>query len=172
MSENRSKSKRGYLKYIGILFLLLGLIILSIIYSPVIKAYIDYKLYPFPNKEIKIELTNGSDNITTDISKDTDTVFVDKDFGLYIPKIKANAKVIKNIDPNNYNAYRNALVHGVVHAKGTSHQMNQVMFSFAHSTVNFYERRQYNIYFYLLGQLEENDLVYVSYQGRSILTKY
>ena len=35
----------------------------------------------------------------------------------------------------------------------------------AHSAVNFYERRKYNVYFYLLDELDKGDEIYVSYQG-------
>lgn len=165
MLKEKSRSKRGYLKYIGILLLLLGLSILVFTYYPAIKAYIDYKLSP-PPKKIAIQIGNDGEEITKDINKDTEIVFVDNDFGLYIPKIKANAKVIKNVDPYNEEIYTNALIYGVAHAKGTSTpNSNGNVFLFAHSAVNFYERRKYNVYFYLLRELEKEDEIYVSYEG-------
>ncbi len=164
MSEEKSKSKVGYSKYLGILLLFVGFGVLFFTYQPVIWSYFDYYIAPKPIEKIKVEIVKEEDEITTEIKKDTEVVFVDKDFGLYIPKIKANAKVIKNVDPYNFDEYRKALIYGVVHAKGTA-LPNEVgnAFLFAHSTVNFYERREYNVYFYLLGELEKDDPIYVSY---------
>ena len=168
MSEEKSKkSIAGYLKIIGVLLLLLGILIVVYTFQPFIFSYLDYKFTPEPDKNIKIELTKEGEDITTDIKKDTEVVIVDNEFGLYIPKIQANAKVIKNIDPYDYDAYRNALIYGVVHAKGSAVPSEPGnVFLFAHSTVNFYESRKYNVYFYLLGELEKDDSIYVSYQGR------
>lgn len=166
MSEEKSKSKVGYSKYLGILLLLIGFGVLFFTYQPVIWSYLDYYLSPKPVSEVKVEIAQEEEEITTEIKKETEVVFVDNNFGLYIPKIKANAKVIKNVDPYDFDAYRNALVYGVVHAKGTA-VPNEVgnVFLFAHSTVNFYERRDYNVYFYLLGELEKDDPIYVSYDS-------
>ena len=165
MLKEKSRPKGGYLKYIGILLLLLGLSILIFTYYPAIRAYIDYKLLP-PPKETAVQIVNEGEQITKEINKNTEIVFVDNDFGLYIPKIKANAKVIKNVDPYNEDIYINALIYGVAHAKGTSTpNSNGNVFLFAHSAVNFYERRKYNVYFYLLRELEKDDEIYVSYEG-------
>lgn len=165
MLKEKNRSKRGYLKYIGILLLLLGLSILIFTYYPAIRAYIDYKLSP-PPKEATVQIVNEGEQITKEINKDTEIVFVDNNFGLYIPKIKANAKVIKDVDPYNKDIYINALIYGVAHAKGTSTpNSNGNVFLFAHSAVNFYERRKYNVYFYLLRELEKEDEIYVSYEG-------
>jgi len=164
--EEKSKSKVGYLKYLGILLLLVGITILFFTYQPLIRSYFDYKFSPKPIEEVKVEIIKEDEEITTEIVKDTEIVFVDNNFGLYIPKIQANAKVIKNVNPYDYDAYRNALIYGVVHAKGTAlPNENGNVFLFAHSTVNFYERRKYNVYFYLLGELKKDDPIYVSYQG-------
>ena len=166
--EERSKKLRGgYLGYIGILLLTAGLVFLLITYFPLIKAYFNYWFSPAP-QEAEIKVIEQDDEITqsSDIKEDTEVVFVDKDFGLYIPKIKANAKVIANVDPYIEDEYINALRYGVAHASGTSfpNQSGNV-FLFAHSAVNFYERNKYNVYFYLLNELEEGDDIYVSYKG-------
>lgn len=167
MSEEKSKkSIAGYLRIIGVLLLLLGVLIVVYTFQPLIFSYIDYKLTPEPKKEIEVELIKGDQEITTDIKKDTEVVFVDNQFGLYIPKIQANSKVIKNIDPYDYDAYHNALISGVAHAKGSAVPSESGnVFLFAHSAVNFYERRKYNVYFYLLGELKKDDPILVAYQG-------
>lgn len=166
MSEEKSKSKVGYSKYFGILLLLVGVAILFFTYQPLIWSYFDYKFSPKPVEEIKVEVTPKGEEITTEIEKDTEIVFVDHNFGLYIPKIQANAKVLKNVDPYNEERYSTALIYGVAHAKGSAFpNENGNVFLFAHSAVNFYERRKYNVYFYLLNELVKDDPIYVSYQG-------
>ena len=161
------KLRGGYLKYLGILLLTVGFVFLLITYFPLIKTYFNYWFFPAP-QEAEVKVVEEDDEITqsSDINEDTDIVFVDKDFGLYIPKIKANAKVISNVDPYIEDEYIKALRTGVAHASGTSfpNQSGNV-FLFAHSAVNFYEQNKYNVYFYLLNELEEGDDIYVSYKG-------
>ena len=70
MSEEKSKkSIAGYLRIIGILLLLLGILIVVYTFQPLIFSYIDYKLTPEPDKEIEVELIKGDQEITTDIKK-------------------------------------------------------------------------------------------------------
>jgi sortase A len=94
---------------------------------------------------------------------------LDTDFGIVIPKLGANAKVIPDVDPYNSRAYQIALTKGVAHAKGTGKpgQPGNV-FLFSHSSVNFYEATRYNSIFYLLTKMEAGDEVNLYYQG----TKY
>lgn len=164
MSKERDnkKEKVGYLKYIGILLLLSGLTVLMLTFYPIISAYLRYYFKPEPQKEVRIEAV---ENIQ--IYEEEEIVFLDNDFGLYIPNIGANAKVVKNVDPYNEDEYTNALYSGIAHAKGTSTPDKEGnVFLFAHSAVNFYEKRKYNIYFYLLGELKKDDPIYISYEGK------
>lgn len=168
VKEVFKKLKGGYLKYLGILLFVIGFVFLLITYLPLIKAYLNYWFSPSPlDADVKVIEENNEDiTESKDIKKDTDIVFVDRDFGLYIPKIKANARIIKNVDPYDKDEYIKALENGVAHAGGSSfpNQSGNV-FLFAHSAVNFYEQRKYNVYFYLLGELEKGDDIYVSYDG-------
>ena len=80
-------------------------------------------------------------------------------------------KVVKDVDPFNEKEYINALQTGVAHSKTTTTPNKQGnVFLFAHSAVNFYERNMYSVYFYLLGELEKEDEIFVSYEG--IIYKY
>lgn len=169
MSEEGSKkgNKVGYLKYLGILLLLGGLSVLIFTFYPILKAYFTFYFNPEPVKEVRVDNEDGVDsNDTEEDTQDDDIVFLDNNFGLYIPKINANAKVIENVDPYDEDEYTNALYSGVAHAKGSSTpNVNGNVFLFAHSAVNFYERGKYNIYFYLLGKLKKDDPIYISYDG-------
>ncbi|HLD24374.1 MAG TPA: sortase [Patescibacteria group bacterium] len=94
---------------------------------------------------------------------------IDTDFGVVIPKLGANAKVMANVDPYNSREYQVALTKGVAHAKGTGTPgVHGNIFLFSHSSVNFYEASRYNSVFYLLTKLEAGDDIEVYYQG----TKY
>ncbi len=88
------------------------------------------------------------------------------DFGIVIPKIEANAKIIANVDPYDSRVYQRALTQGVAHAKGTSVPgVAGNMFLFSHSSVNFYDATRYNSIFYLLSKLEIGDTIDTYYKG-------
>lgn len=92
---------------------------------------------------------------------------VDTDFGIIIPKIAANAKIVPNIDPGSYDEYIGALKIGVAHAWGTSFPgEGGNIYLFAHSTDNFWNIGRYNAVFYLLKELTLGDEIDVFYQGR------
>ncbi len=166
IEETKSSSnKRGYLRYVGILLLFVGCTFLFVTYKPLIFAYFSYVFTP-SEETLPLKISSDNNEVTKIITKSTETIFVDKDFGIYIPKIKANAKVISNVNPVDKEAYNSALSQGIAHAEGTS-LPNQTgnTFLFAHSAVNFYEQRNFNVYFYLLNELENGDPIYISYNS-------
>jgi len=167
LKEKDTKTKKiGYPKCLGILLLLTGLTVLILTFYPIISAYLKYYFNPEPQKEVRVETVEEKDDDTQE-EEDEEIIFLNKDFGLYIPKIGTNTKVIKNVDPYKRDEYINVLYTGVAHAKGSSTpNRSGNVFLFAHSTVNFYERRKYNVYFYLLSELDKDDSIYVSYEGQ------
>ena len=91
---------------------------------------------------------------------------IDKDFGIVIPKIGANSKIIPNVDPFNSGIYQTALTKGVAQAKGTvTPDRIGNMFLFSHSSANILEASRYNSVFYLLSKLETNDEIYIYYKN-------
>lgn len=94
---------------------------------------------------------------------------VDENFGIIIPKIRANSKIIANVDPYNEKEYQVALTKGVAHAKGTAFpgQTGNV-FIFSHSSENFYEALRYNSIFYLLNKMEKGDEIGIYYKKNKI----
>lgn len=133
----------------GIFLITLSLIFFIFIFLPVFKVEINYSL----NKPKTIN----------------QIIPIDKDFGIVIPKIGANSKIIPNVDPYNSYIYQQALTKGVAQAKGTSNpSTNGNMFLFSHSSVNLLEAGRYNSIFYLLSKLEKDDEIYIYYKG----TKY
>lgn len=92
---------------------------------------------------------------------------VDSQFSIVIPKIGANTKIIKNVDPFNSKEYQQALTSGVAHAKNSATpDKNGNTFIFAHSAGNWYQANQYNAVFYLLNKLTKGDEIIVYYQDK------
>lgn len=140
----------------GIILISLALLIILATFYPIIKNEINYAA----TKEEKI-----------DPSKQALTP-VDEEFAVVIPKIRANSKIIANVNPFNAKEYQYALTKGVAHAKGTAlpGEVGNV-FIFSHSSVNFYEATRYNSIFYLLSKLEKGDEVYIFYKGQKFIYK-
>ncbi|MDP3998057.1 MAG: sortase [bacterium] len=91
----------------------------------------------------------------------------DEEFGIVIPKIGANAKVLENVNPLDSQEYQRALTKGVAHAKGTATPgKNGNIFIFSHSSANFYEAGRYNSIFYLLNKMEKGDEIYLFYKKK------
>lgn len=132
----------------GGLLIIFSLLLFFYIFAPVAKVEVNYALNKPKNLEIKP---------------------VDKDFGIVIIKIGANAKIIPQVDPYNTNIYQAALTKGVAQAKGTAFP-DKIgnMFLFSHSSANLLEAARYNSVFYLLSKLEKNDEIDIYYKQ----TKY
>jgi LPXTG-site transpeptidase (sortase) family protein len=134
--------------FIGGFLVIIALFIPLNTFSPVLKAEISYQFSP---------KKNISQNI----------VPVDPEFSLIIPKINANSKVIKNVDPFNSKVYQKALTQGVAHASGSATpDKSGNVFIFAHSAGNWYQANQYNAVFYLLNKLVKGDIITIYYQKK------
>lgn len=92
---------------------------------------------------------------------------IDPEFSIVIPKIAANARVIKNVNPADADDYLDKLQFGVAHAAGTylPGQGGHV-FLFAHSTDYVWNIGTYNAVFYLLYKLNVGDEVNIFHEGR------
>lgn len=135
--------------FIGLCFLVAGVVIPVLTFYPVLKEEIRYTAITRPKnaqKRAKIKPINT-------------------DFGIVIPKINANAKIVLNVNPYHEQIYQKALTQGVAHAEGTSlpGQIGNT-FIFAHSSGDWYTANRYNSIFYLLNKLEKNDEISIYYQ--------
>jgi sortase A len=139
------------MKYLlGIGLILFALVIFGGTFIPIIRQEIDFRLNKYDSpQEIK--------QVTP----------VDTDFGIMIPRIQANAKVIKDVDPFISTEYQVALTRGVAHAKGSSlpGQPGNI-FLFSHSAVDFLNATKYNSIFYLLTKLEKDDSIKLIYEEK------
>lgn len=126
--------------FLGNLLIVLSLVILIFIYYPIFLTY-------FNPPSLKEEFKEG--------------------FYITIPKIKAQAKVITNVDPWNETVYRSQLKKGVAHAKGTvlPGQAGS-SFLFAHSSDSPWNLSRYNTIFLRLGEVEEGDQIIINKEGQ------
>ncbi|OGK14130.1 hypothetical protein A3H80_04715 [Candidatus Roizmanbacteria bacterium RIFCSPLOWO2_02_FULL_37_19] len=159
-STDRDNPKRiqrlsSYLIYFGILLIVIACAIFLFTFFPVIR------------EEIKYQTITTKDGTQKKVIRP-----VDEEFGIVVPKIGANAKIIANVDPYTEKIYQRALTKGVAHAKGTvTPDKVGNMFLFAHSSGNFYEANRYNSVFYLLTKIEKGDSIYIFYKGEKYTYK-
>ena len=144
--EKTKKDKQVFSiqKLIGAVLIALALFIPLKTYWPVLKAEVIYQVTKKDNQAINTKLVEVTP--------------VDSSFSIIIPKINANAKVVRNVNPYEPKEYQKALTQGVAHASGTAtpDQFGNV-FIFAHSATNWYQANQYNAVFYLLNKLKSGD---------------
>lgn len=150
---------------LGLGFIGLSLIALLAIFYPTISNEIKYRFSP-PDSEAEVVLTQ----VKNSEEEKKYIVAADPFFSIVIPKIGANAKVIKDVDAQDSRVYQKALTEGVAHAKNTA-LPGQVgnTFLFAHSSDNFVAANRYNSIFYLLNKLEEGDEIYLIFNRRKYI---
>ncbi len=132
----------------GIILVVISLVILVATYFPLLKNEVNYKINK-NNTENKNEINP-----------------INTDFGLVIPKLDINVKVIKNINPYDANIYQKALTQGVAHAQGSALPGETGnIFIFSHSSENFYDAIRFNSIFYLLSKLIIGDSITLYFEG-------
>jgi len=153
------------LVFAGVFLVGFSVVLFLLIFYPVLKEEIRYKVSDKPT-DVVISMDDGEHKKGEDHMNPVDT-----DFGIVVPKINANAKVIENVDPYNSWEYQQSLTQGVAHAKGSSVPGEDGnVFIFAHSSDNFYNANRYNSVFYLLNKLEISDYFYLIKD--SVIYKY
>lgn len=172
-----------FVRFVGYLFIFIGLLIAVLIIEPVLGEESKYRLNQiFGRQHILPQVITslsqeGSGQSVNDsnsssfgdimLGSSETIVPVSTDFGIVIEKINANAKVVANVDPSSERDYSQALASGVAHAKGTKFPGETGnIYLFSHSVDAPWNIVRYNAIFYLLGKLEVNDRVILFYQGR------
>ena len=149
--KRKNNFSRFYFIIAGLILILVALAIPVSTFTPVLKSEIDYQLNKKNTKAVEI-------------------VPSDLNFSIVIPKINANSKIIKDVDPFDSKIYQSALTQGVAHAKGTSTpDKSGNTFIFAHSAGNWYQANQFNAVFYLLNKLETGDEIIIYYQSQKYI---
>lgn len=151
---------------LGIVLVFFSVVILGFTFYPVALVEIQYRFNP-PNPRAVAATASGA------IPSGQPVILpVDENFGIVIPKIGANAKVVANVNPYDSRAYQTALTKGVAHAKGTVFpgEVGNI-FIFSHSSANFYEAGRYNSIFYLLDKMENGDEIDLFYNKQKFTYK-
>lgn len=130
-------------------------------YSPLVRANL-------PNDTNVIKATNtenvvNNEQVSSSKSENSD-IFIN------IPKIAANALIIKDVDPFNKKEYEEALKRGVAQATGTGLPgEGKTIYLFAHSTSADIFVPQYNAVFYKLEKLAAGDTIELKTSTQSLI---
>lgn len=144
---------------------LMGIIYLFYLYGPLFQAIIRYKYSQSFQQTFDKALSNG----------DTQPVFIEKvaqndDFKIEIPKILATTDIVANVPPFESSEYLKALRdQKVAQAQGSGlpgESLGKSIYVFAHSTSQGLIEVRNNAVFYLLGELTNNDLVFIKYKDK------
>lgn len=155
----------------GIALVVVAACILYFTFEPAIQEEVKYyvssrdvAVVPITHEEAQKE-----EGVNAKTGEESALLPVDEDFGIVIPKITANAKVLPDVNWKDSAVYQRALTQGVAHAAGTALPGEEGnVFIFAHSGVDFYEANRYNAVFYLIGKLEAGDTIYLFYKGKRL----
>ncbi|MDP4009728.1 MAG: sortase [Candidatus Shapirobacteria bacterium] len=156
--SNPSGFKR-FLFYFGNCLFVLSFIYFVYLYWPLSVSLVKYKLALNSFNPQKAETVIYSAPIIDS-----------KVFNIQIPKILATADVVPNVSPFDQNEYMNVLKNNVVaHAKSTAFPgdgKGKSIYIFAHSSGQGVGGARNNPVFYLLGQLKNDDEVFVNFKGQ------
>ena len=155
---NNPPAKERKLFYFGTFIFFLAIGYFCYLYWPLTLSFIAYE------SGGKISLTK------TQIEQEIGTTNVPvEEFSLKIPKIGAEANVVKNVSPFDKNEYLPILENDLVaqaQNSGLPGDKSKSIYLFAHSTKQGLQMVRSNSVFYLLGQLRSNDPIFIRYNGK------
>ncbi|HWS48679.1 MAG TPA: sortase [Candidatus Methanoperedens sp.] len=141
--------------YIANMLLFSAIIYCTYLYTPLISAVLKYK--------------TAKPEIKTNIIVDEQ---VSDKYVIQIPKILAYSQVVENVSPFDKAEYDRVLKNNVVaQAKDTDKPgsgAGSSIYIFAHSTNNNLGMLRSNAVFYLLGELQNEDIIYINYQQKEL----
>lgn len=158
------------LRWIGNFLVLSAVAGVVLTFAPAIQAEITYRNNQATNTHFVVSGDPPPVNLLAQEQRVLEISPLDANFGMIIPKIGANARIIDNVDANSYDIYIKALQNGIAHAAGTVYpgQVGNAYF-FAHSVGNFWEVSRWNAVFYLLKELTPGDEVNIFYKGKRFI---
>lgn len=157
----------GKIYWIGIALIVVSVLFLLWNFYPIL--WEEGRYYFGKNKEAIVVTQKEAAALSIESNNKDLLTPVDENFGIVIPKISANTKVIADVDSSNSVEYQRALTKGVAQARGSANPGEEGnVFIFSHSGIDFYEANRYNAIFYLLNKLEKGDEIYLFFQGEKI----
>ncbi len=181
---SRAYHKAFLVRFLTYFFILTGFVTILLVAEPVVLAEFNYRKNELLGKKFvlptQIVTSSGVTEVEPSPAPSTSSLGfgdigggeqvikpVSTEFGIVIPKINANARIIPNINPANESEYSKALQQGVAAAAGsTMPGENGNLFLFSHSTDAPWNIVRYNAIFYLLKELNVGDKITIFYQGR------
>ncbi len=167
-----------FVRFIGYLVFLTGLITFIFMLGPVVQAEIGYRKDRLlgvqrivPNivipEEGQATASGGPVDFGNVSASENNIIPVSTEYGIVIEKINANAKVIAGVNPASEREYQIALQQGVAEALGsTPPGQPGNLYLFSHSTDAPWNIVRYNAIFYLLRELEPGDRVIIFYKNK------
>lgn len=149
--------------YSANLFITVSLVYLVYLYQPLGSALYKYYIYrQKPVEQVPVPTVTPYPTAQPVVEPD--------DFGIQIPKILAGAKIVPNVSAFNETEYGEVLENDdVAHAKGSALPgtgNGKTVYIFAHSTHQGINMVRRNAVFYLLGELQAGDPIFITYHGR------
>jgi len=133
---------------------LLSLSLLSAVwfFGPIVRAEFNYRLWSLNRQEAPRAFSLPTKNL----------------FELSIPKIGAKTTVALNADLKLLKNYQSLLAQQAVHAQGSNlPDEGGMVFIFGHSTNSPANAEFFNPLFYSLKEVKKNDLILLTYQGKT-----
>lgn len=154
------KKLAGRLRLIGATLIGIALVGFVWIFLPLIQVELNYWLNPPPPERKPGKLADMIEDLPNwDVP--------DKQYSIFIPKIGAVSKVVKDVSAADEKVYLEALKQGVAAADGLSYPgQTGTTYMFAHSTNSPINFARYNAVFYLLDRVEVGDSVEIVYKDK------
>lgn len=147
--------------YIANTLFLGAVIYFGYLYTPLIRAIYRYK---FTKAEVVVSENVPKIEEVQEIKSE--------EYTINIPKILAYSRVAEGVSPFDKAEYDRILKTNVVaQSKGSAApgaDLGKSTYIFAHSTNAGIGMQRNNAVFYLLGELQENDMIYIDYYGKKI----
>ncbi len=163
----------------GFLLIAISLFGLGLFLFPLFRAELAYRLWhphqaAFQNLSTnKIQLAANTIANHNSYLSPSDTGGVapaNQDFGLVIPKVGINSKILADVDPNNKAAFETDLKMGVAQARGTALPGQKgFIYLFGHSSDYLWNDNPLATLLYPLNYLNKGDDIYLVYQKRVYL---
>lgn len=171
-----SSIQKRFYKYIPRLLIVIGILLLSLSFGPLIKDEIWFFIKETKEQEFSLEVAEEESVRDSVFARflSTKPIKVDpasKDFGLVIERIGVNVPIVRDVPVWDEDAYMEALKGGVAHASSSAYPSTNPgnVYLFAHASLNFWKLGQYSTVFNLLRKLEKGDKIHVFYEGEDYI---
>jgi len=147
--------------YFGTGLVMMAVAYLAYLYQPLVYSWLVYKgEIKVTQPKVVVEEKPGIEN---------------NEFSVRIPKIGAQSEIVPNVSPYNPDEYLKILEENLIAESKTSSLpgggKGTMTYLFAHSTQQSLQMVRKNSVFYLLGELNNDDVVLINYKGKNYAYK-